>query len=600
MRSFNGSSVALRRELAEGEPSPGRHIAPGKCIRSGDPMPEEDQTSEAATTTTEFPRRDEQHEVNDWGMTPTLTAALGLDTSTESDSTTPVPVQRKARELPAWASLTSDDTHHDSERALAAASSSMGTALPSTQLQKFESSLGTDLSKVRVHSGSASGRAAEAVGAKAYAVGNDIHFGTGNYNPSSADGERLLAHEVAHTVQQQGGTAPPQFKLAISSPGSPLEDEADRAADAMIEGEPATVSSYAPTIARSPAPAASGRPTPRVRELEKNESPRFMAKGKPVRQCNEYAPQLLAQFRDRPPSYLDDLLPPRDPEELKRLFAERAAQDSEDVIVELPLGGWIVGKRKDVEQIARHEETQIGIRTLDAVRSSISGTLAATIARANGDSAIVVMKKAEAATAIEGALTAAGKTKRAANQLQISNHRELARGAPLEPQPHRSSQPLPTLPAPAGASSVSPPDPENQRIRLGRPARGSQTLISPGVPVPKSQRVPRDLSLKDDLKLRSVPTFLDGSSNPKFDPFTPSFIAGHFKFEQRRTGSDNPRDWLNPKGYDAQHPNGRPYAIYGEPPGTCLTWGTIEDNRKLQKPREFGQTPHLPEKPIPE
>lgn len=599
MRSSNRSKVELRREPAQEEPSSGRHIAPGKCTRSREPMPEEGQTSEAATTTTELPCGDEQHEVNDWGMTPALTTALGLDISAESDSTTPMPVQRRARELPEWASLTTGDTHH-SEQLLAATSSSTGTAIPSTQLQKFESSLGADLSKVRVHSGGASERAAEAVGAKAYAVGNDIHFGTGNYNPSSADGERLLAHEVAHTVQQQGGTARPQFKLAISSPGSQLENEADRAADAMVEGKPAMVSPYSQTISRSPTRVEGGCPPPPGQELDKGKVSPTTAKGKPLQQCNEYAPQLLAQFRDRPPSYLDDLLPPRDPEEVKRLFAERAARDGEHVIVELPLGGWIVGKRKDVEKIASHEQTQIGLRTIDAIRSTVSGTLAATIARAKGDSAIVVMKKAEAAAAIEGALTAASKAKQAANQLQISNHREFARGAPLDPQTHRSGQPSPTAPTPAGTTLVSPPDPENQRIRLGRPARGAQTPIGPGTPVPKSQRVPRDLSLKDDLKLRSVPTFLDGSANPKFDPFTPSFIAGHFKFEQRRTGSDNPRDWLNPKGYDAQHPNGRPYAIYGEPPGTCLTWGTIEDNRKLQKPREFGQTPHLPEKPIPE
>jgi len=40
-----------------------------------------------------------------------------------------------------------------------------------------------------------------------------------------------------------------------------------------------------------------------------------------VQQCYEHAPQLLAQFRDRPHSYLDDLLPPHDPEEVKRLIA---------------------------------------------------------------------------------------------------------------------------------------------------------------------------------------------------------------------------------------------------------------------------------------
>ncbi len=109
----------------------------------------------------------------------------------------------------------------------------------------------------------------------------------------------------------------------------------------------------------------------------------------------------------------------------------------------------------------------------------------------------------------------------------------------------------------------------------------------------------RDPTLIADLKRRSVPTFLDGSPNPEFDPNTPGHIAAHFKREQGRTGSDSPYRWRNPEGYQAQHPNGRPFAIFGEPPGTRLHWGTIEDNSKLQAKREFGQTPTIRPKPLP-
>jgi hypothetical protein len=316
-----------------------------------------------------------------------------------------------------------------------------------------------------------------------------------------------------------------------------------------------------------------------------------------VQQCYERGPQLIAQFRDRPRSYLDDLFPTHDPEEIKRMIAERAARDEEEVLVALPLGGWIVGKRKDVERIARHEETVIQLRTLDAMRSTISGSVAASIAQARGDSAIVIMKKAEAAAAIEGAVMAVGAAKQAANRPPPSSGRESARGAPLEPEAHRPGAPTPKPAAPPAVAPPPTPDIEGQKITLGRPPRGPQTPIGPGTLVPKSQRRPRDRSLVDDLKLRSVHTLRDGSPNPEFDPFTPRFIAGHFKSEQRRTGSDDPRAWKNPKGYAAQHPNGRPYAKYGEPPGTRLTWGTVEDNRDLQKPREFGQTPKLPDNP---
>ncbi|MBA3395782.1 MAG: DUF4157 domain-containing protein [Deltaproteobacteria bacterium] len=128
------------------------------------------------------------------------------------------------------------------ESAVAAASSSSGSALPDNLMRKFESSLGADLSGVRVHTGEASAAANDAVGAKAYTMGNDIHFGAGQYDPSSPGGEHLLAHEVAHTVQQAGGAQRMQFKLAVSSPGDSLEHEADRAADAMVTGAPAQVS----------------------------------------------------------------------------------------------------------------------------------------------------------------------------------------------------------------------------------------------------------------------------------------------------------------------------------------------------------------------
>jgi hypothetical protein len=143
-------------------------------------------------------------------------------------------LSRKARD--------SNGVADGAEEAVGAASSSSGSALPDTLMRKFESSLGTDLSSVRVHTGDSSAAANEAVGARAYTMGQDIHFAAGQYDPSSAGGQHLLAHEVAHTVQQSGMTQRMQFKLAVSSPGDHLEHEADRAADAMIAGARATVS----------------------------------------------------------------------------------------------------------------------------------------------------------------------------------------------------------------------------------------------------------------------------------------------------------------------------------------------------------------------
>lgn len=130
----------------------------------------------------------------------------------------------------------------DTHTAPAAPDTSAGEPLAAPERGRFEASLGTDLSDVRVHTGSDSAVAAHALGAHAFTVDRDIHFAAGSHRPNEPSGLHLLAHEVAHTVQQRGGPATPQAKAAISQAGDPLESEADRAADAMVHGTPAVVS----------------------------------------------------------------------------------------------------------------------------------------------------------------------------------------------------------------------------------------------------------------------------------------------------------------------------------------------------------------------
>lgn len=137
------------------------------------------------------------------------------------------------------------------ESAVAAAAGSSGFALPSELRRSFESSLGADLSSVRVHTGDASASAAHAVGARAYAVGQDIHFGAGQYDPGSAGGMHLLAHEVAHTVQQQGGSPSRQHKLEVSRVHDGAEVEADAAADAMVAGRSFAIGGGGGSVSRS-------------------------------------------------------------------------------------------------------------------------------------------------------------------------------------------------------------------------------------------------------------------------------------------------------------------------------------------------------------
>ncbi len=66
----------------------------------------------------------------------------------------------------------------------------------------MESRLHRDLSRVRIRSDAMAARSARALNANAYAVGSDIAFASGQYQPTTPSGLRLLAHELAHTVQQ--------------------------------------------------------------------------------------------------------------------------------------------------------------------------------------------------------------------------------------------------------------------------------------------------------------------------------------------------------------------------------------------------------------
>jgi outer membrane protein OmpA-like peptidoglycan-associated protein len=69
----------------------------------------------------------------------------------------------------------------------------------------MESRFGTDFSNVNIHTGDYAVQLSRDLSAKAFTVGNDIYFNSGQYNPGSDSGKHLLAHELTHTVQQGGG-----------------------------------------------------------------------------------------------------------------------------------------------------------------------------------------------------------------------------------------------------------------------------------------------------------------------------------------------------------------------------------------------------------
>lgn len=77
-----------------------------------------------------------------------------------------------------------------------------GSPLDATTRRFFESRMGQDFGSVRVHTGELAASTAASLGAKAFTLGTDVVFGPGEHRPSSTEGRRLLAHELAHVEQQ--------------------------------------------------------------------------------------------------------------------------------------------------------------------------------------------------------------------------------------------------------------------------------------------------------------------------------------------------------------------------------------------------------------
>ena len=80
-----------------------------------------------------------------------------------------------------------------------------GSALPDNIREYMGSQFGYDFNEVKVHADGEATNLARSLSANAFTSGKDIYFGSGKYNPNSTQGKRLVAHELTHVVQQDGG-----------------------------------------------------------------------------------------------------------------------------------------------------------------------------------------------------------------------------------------------------------------------------------------------------------------------------------------------------------------------------------------------------------
>jgi len=103
---------------------------------------------------------------------------------------------------------------------------SPGRPLDSATRAFFELRFGHDFSRVRVHTDAKAAQSARAVNARAYTVGREVVFGANQYVPRTPKGLHLLAHELAHTVQQRNSMASADVQT-ISNPTDLFEHEAE-------------------------------------------------------------------------------------------------------------------------------------------------------------------------------------------------------------------------------------------------------------------------------------------------------------------------------------------------------------------------------------
>jgi hypothetical protein len=104
-----------------------------------------------------------------------------------------------------------------------------GAPLEGSDRSRMERAFGHDFRRIRLHADPGAAAAARRLGANAFTMGSHIGFASGRYNPGTRAGDGLLAHELAHTIQQHDGAARPRVADTL------LEKDADGAAARAVQ-----------------------------------------------------------------------------------------------------------------------------------------------------------------------------------------------------------------------------------------------------------------------------------------------------------------------------------------------------------------------------
>ena len=114
-----------------------------------------------------------------------------------------------------------------------------GSPLAPDVRDEMQGRLGHDFSDVRVHNDSPAHESAQSVNAHAYTVGSNVVFQRDKYDPGSAEGKTMLAHELTHVVQQRSGPVDGSSAgggIKVSDPSDRFEREASANAERVMAG----------------------------------------------------------------------------------------------------------------------------------------------------------------------------------------------------------------------------------------------------------------------------------------------------------------------------------------------------------------------------
>ncbi|WP_348799265.1 eCIS core domain-containing protein [Flavobacterium adhaerens] len=151
------------------------------------------------------------------------------------------PVQKKEEEekpVQAKSNNTSPEIQNNKVENNLSNSKSGGNQMDKNIKKEMESGFGADFSNVRIHTDTNAVNMSQELGAQAFTHKNDIYFNQGKYNPESREGKHLLAHELTHTIQQEG-MIPDKLQFTIGD-GNDLQStrfSGDAVLEACLDSE---------------------------------------------------------------------------------------------------------------------------------------------------------------------------------------------------------------------------------------------------------------------------------------------------------------------------------------------------------------------------